>query len=319
MVTSIDKKQQQQYSDDDGCMRPPSLRVGVGHIEQRPVPASVTSRPPYAGAGSSYTYEDEHDGSIELIARPEQTSGMRAAGQLAAQALQRAAGMIEPGVTTEQLDEALHAFICQHGAYPSPLNYRGFPRSICTSVSNVIAHGIPDKRPLEDGDIINVDVTVYRQGYHGDTSATFLVGQVDAQGQALVHATREAMEAAIRLCGPGVPLREIGRAICDVAEARGFRVSDELSGHGIGRLFHTLPLIYHHRNDEPGAMQAGMAFTIEPVLCQGSARSRMWPDGWTLVTADGGRSAQFEHTILVTADGHEVLTLPTNTSHAPLG
>ncbi|KAI8054531.1 peptidase M24, structural domain-containing protein [Syncephalis plumigaleata] len=298
-------------------VRPASLRVGVAHVERRPVPASVTCRPPYADEeGSDYAYEEEegNDGSIELITRSDQVEGMRAAGQLAAQALQLA-GQIsgKASLTTNQLDEALHEFICKHDAYPSPLNYRGFPRSICTSVSNVIAHGIPDERPLEDGDIINVDVTVYRQGYHGDTSATFLVGQVDAQGQALVNTTREAMEAAINVCGPGVPLREIGRTICDLAESRGFRVSNELSGHGIGRLFHTLPLIFHHRNDEPGTMQPGMTFTIEPVICQGSAQSRLWPDGWTLVTKDGGRSAQFEHTILITEDGYEILTIPAST------
>ncbi|KAI9599182.1 peptidase M24, structural domain-containing protein [Syncephalis fuscata] len=293
------------------ALRPPSLRVGVDHIQRRSVPETVDCRPPYADANSNYAYEDEdlhHDGSIELITTPQQINSMRAAGQLAAEALDLAHSMIKPGLTTNALDKTLHDFICSKGAYPSPLNYRGFPRSVCTSVSNVIAHGIPDERPLEDGDIINVDVTVYRQGYHGDTSATFLVGQVDDLGQSLVNTTREAMEAAIQICGPGVPLQEIGRTICDLAEAHGFRVSNELSGHGIGRLFHTLPLIYHHRNDETEVMEPGMTFTIEPVVCQGTAQSRLWPDGWTLVTKDGGRSAQFEHTVLITPDGHEILT-----------
>ncbi|RUS23048.1 peptidase M24, structural domain-containing protein [Endogone sp. FLAS-F59071] len=263
----------------------------------------------------------------------------------------------KPGTTTDEIDRVLHDAIIDANAYPSPLNYMGFPRSVCTSVNNVIAHGIPDQRRLKSGDILNVDITVYLDGYHGDTSATFLVGDVDAQGRDIVECTREALWNAIGICGPGVELKEIGRTIrrahrswhqqklsCPTTYISSwlnfyFFILEWISqAHTIYLClspYHTHTLSYSHwpystipfyafprfahsaENSEEGIMQPGMIFTIEPILCQGSAIGVMWPDRWTIVTADGGRSAQFEHTILtdvqssqvlITEDGVEVLT-----------
>ncbi|PIA19528.1 methionine aminopeptidase [Coemansia reversa NRRL 1564] len=242
------------------------------------------------------------------ILKPEEIEKIRAASKIARDALAIGGSMVRAGLSTESIDTEVHRFIISQQAYPSCLNYMGFPKSICTSVNNVIAHGIPDSRQLEDGDIINIDVTVYKDGFHGDTSATFVVGGVDKPGMDLVNATRESLELAIQTCGPGVPLRLIGDTIGSFAASLGYSVSEELTGHGVGRDFHQNPLVYHHINDEPGEMQAGMAFTIEPILCQGGAGGLQWPDGWTVATLDGGRSAQFEHTILITAGGVEILT-----------
>lgn len=171
-----------------------------------------------------------------------------------------------------------------------------------------MVHGIPDDRPLESGDIINVDVTAFHSGFHGDCSATFLVGEVDAEGRRLVEVTREALNRAIEVCGPGVPLNLIGKTISILAKKEGYTVSRSFCGHGIGRRFHELPMIYHHYNDEPGNMAVGMTFTIEPLLCQGTAAEKRWRDGWTVSSKDGGRSAQFEHTILITENGASIMT-----------
>ncbi|KAL0090269.1 methionine aminopeptidase [Phycomyces blakesleeanus] len=282
---------------------PASLaNVDVRQMTRRLVPESII-KPPYAEQGISSVWNPE----VPLNS-PQDIVGLRKAGSLAKSILDLGQKMCLPGTTTEEIDKALHAIIIAKGAYPSPLNYSGFPKSVCTSVNNVIAHGIPDERPLQDGDIINLDITVYLDGYHGDTSATFLVGEVDEKGKALVECTRETLEKSINICGPGVPFKEIGRVICEHADKYGFSVSEELSGHGIGREFHCHPLIYHHLNDEEGHMETGMSFTIEPILCQGSPMGIMWPDQWTISTVDGGRSAQFEHTLLVTENGFEILT-----------
>ncbi|KAJ2909223.1 hypothetical protein GGI21_002097 [Coemansia aciculifera] len=266
------------------------------------VPAHI-ARPAYAKTGTPPTWET----SVPIL-EGEEIECMRAASEVARDALALGGSMVRAGVTTEAIDDEMHRFIISRDAYPSCLNYMGFPRSICTSVNNVIAHGIPDRRPLEDGDIINIDVTAFKRGFHGDTSATFAVGQVDVPGMALVDATRESLDLAIRACGPGVLLATIGEVISVHAESLGFSVSQELTGHGLGRCFHQNPLIYHHYNEEPGEMLPGMAFTIEPILCQGVAIGIQWPDGWTITTTDGGRSAQFEHTVLITDQGVEVLT-----------
>ncbi|RKP12166.1 methionine aminopeptidase 1D, mitochondrial-like protein, partial [Piptocephalis cylindrospora] len=227
---------------------------------------------------------------------------------LAAKTLAHARSLITEGITTEALDDQIHAFILKHAAYPSPLNYLGFPKSICTSISNVVCHGIPDSRPLKDGDIINVDITVYLDGYHGDTSDTFLVGQVDDPGKRLVEWTHRALEKAIAICRPGTAFSDIGRTVEDLAIKGGYTVNREFSGHGIGKEFHCLPLILHHANDEPGIMEEGMVFTIEPMLCQGRSEIITWPDGWTMATKDHGRSAQAEHTLLIIPGGVSVLT-----------
>ncbi|KAI8369526.1 peptidase M24, structural domain-containing protein [Radiomyces spectabilis] len=284
-------------------LSPSSLAtVNVREWERASVPDNIM-KPPYAETGSSSKWQPD----IPLNSADDALQ-LGQACQLAKQILQLGGSMCKPGVTTASIDEALHNAIIRHGAYPSPLNYMGFPKSVCTSVNNVIAHGIPDNRPLENGDIINIDVTVYLNGFHGDTSATFYVGDVDEKGRALVECTRESLDKAIAICGPGVPMKEIGRVICEHAHKHGFSVSDELSGHGIGREFHCLPLVYHHLNHDEGVMQPSMSFTIEPILCEGSAIGIMWPDQWTISTVDGGRSAQFEHTMIVTDDGVDVLT-----------
>ncbi|KAF9195349.1 hypothetical protein BGZ50_004725 [Haplosporangium sp. Z 11] len=228
---------------------------------------------------------------------PEAIEQCRKAGQLAKKILELGETLVKPGVSTNEINRILHEAIIAHNAYPSPLNYMGFPKSVCTSVSNVIAHGIPDNRVLEDGDIINIDITVFVDGYHGDTSATFLVGNVDRPGRELVERTKESLDEAIAICRPGVPLNRIGKTIQAIANRYGYSVSEQFSGHGIGREFHCLPLIYHHDNDEDGTMEEGMIFTIEPMFCQGTALGVQWPDKWTVATADGGRSAQFEHTV----------------------
>jgi len=176
-------------------------------------------------------------------------------------------------------------------------------------VNNIVVHGIPDDRPLEDGDIVNVDVTVFSKGFHGDTSRTFLVGSVDPPGRALVHATEEALQAAINICRPGRPFKDIGAVIENVAASRGFSVSSQFTGHGIGKVFHRPPWIVHTRNDEPGIMQPGHCFTIEPCLVQGEdPRAWIFPDGWTASTLNGARSAQAEHMILITNSGANILT-----------
>ncbi|KAJ2375209.1 hypothetical protein GGI05_007175, partial [Coemansia sp. RSA 2603] len=264
------------------------------------IPAHIL-RPPYARTGTPPEWPTETP--ILTDAEIEQ---MREASLVARDALALGGSMVKPGVTTEEIDSEIHRFIVSRNGYPSCLNYMGFPRAICTSVNNVIAHGIPDTRQLVDGDFINIDVTVFKGGFHGDTSATFAAGSVDQKGLDLMRTTKEALEIAIQACGPGVPFSVIGQTIGALAASKGYTVSEELTGHGVGRDFHQNPLIYHHINDEPGVMLPGMAFTIEPILCQGVARGIQWPDGWTISTEDRGRSAQYEHTLVVTTDGVDV-------------
>lgn len=238
---------------------------------------------------------------------------MRTAGRVAAEVLVEVGRHVAPGVTTDELDRIGHDAMVAAGAYPSTLNYRGFPKSLCTSVNEVICHGIPDSRKLADGDIVNVDVTAYIEGVHGDTSATFLAGDVDEGSAKLVATAREAMHAGIATVRPGSRVRDIGRAIESVAGPAGYSVVREFIGHGIGDQFHTslqIPHYYDPRNDTE--LLEGMTFTIEPMINMGTNRLEMWNDGWTVVTRDLQRSAQFEHTVLVTAAGHKLLTLPGN-------
>lgn len=234
---------------------------------------------------------------------------VRTAGAAVAKILRQVGRMIQPGVNTADIDRAVHAAVIDTGAYPSPLGYGLFPKSCTTSVNNVIAHGIPDDRPLHPEDIINVDLTIYLDGWHGDTSRTFLLPDVDKPGRDLVAGTEEAVELAIRQCGPGRPYNAIGKTIQDFAERHGFSVNTQFGGHGIGRHFHMPPWIQHHRNSDLGEMKPGDCFTIEPPLVQGSkSRGILWDDGWTMSTESGARSAQFEHQVLVTHDGVDVLT-----------
>jgi methionyl aminopeptidase len=245
------------------------------------------------------------------IKNPEEIEKMRVAGRLAAQVLEMIGPHVQPGVTTGELDSLCHDFIVnEQQAIPAPLNYRGFPRSICTSVNHQVCHGIPGDKKLKKGDILNIDVTVIKDGFHGDTSKMFFVGKPTPAAERLVKVTREAMMVGIEMVRPGVRLGDIGHAIQQYAEARHCSVVREYCGHGIGREFHEEPQVLHYGKPGTGLeLQAGMTFTIEPMLNNGKRHVRMLPDGWTVVTKDHSLSAQWEHTVLVTPDGVEILTL----------
>ena len=235
---------------------------------------------------------------------------MRVAGRIAAAALDEVGRHVAPGVTTDELDAIGHEFLLDHGAYPSTLGYRGFPKSLCTSVNEVVCHGIPDSTELVDGDIVNVDITAFIGGVHGDTDATYLVGDVAEEDRLLVERTREALARAIKAVRPGRPISVIGRVIESYARRFGYGVVRDFTGHGIGTAFHSGLVVPHY--DDPAystVLEAGMTFTIEPMLNLGTHEWEMWDDGWTVVTKDRRRSAQFEHTLLVTDDGAEILTL----------
>ncbi len=237
---------------------------------------------------------------------------MRVAGRIAARALAAAAAVIAPGVTTDEIDRVGHEYLLDHGAYPSTLGYKGFPKSLCTSVNEVICHGIPDSRRLEDGDIVNIDITAYVGGVHGDTDATYLCGDVDEESRLLVGRTREAMLRGIKAALPGRQVNIIGRVIESYARRFGYGVVRDFTGHGIGTSFHS-GLVIPHYDAAPAydtIIEPGMTFTIEPMLNLGTHEWEMWDDGWTVVTKDRRRSAQFEHTILITDTGNETLTLP---------
>jgi methionyl aminopeptidase len=237
-------------------------------------------------------------------------AGMRRAGRLAAETLDFITPHVQPGVTTGDLDRLCHEFIVGRSAIPAPLNYRGFPRSICTSINHVVCHGIPGDKKLQEGDIVNIDVTVILDGWHGDTSRMFCVGKVGVKAQKLVEVTYEAMMRGIQAVKPGATLGDIGHAIQSLAEASRFSVVRDFCGHGIGRVFHDSPSILHF--GRPGAgptLREGMFFTIEPMINAGRHEVKVLDDGWTAVTRDRSLSAQFEHTVAVTADGVEIFTL----------
>ncbi|KYQ56272.1 Methionine aminopeptidase 1D, mitochondrial [Trachymyrmex zeteki] len=234
---------------------------------------------------------------------------MRHSCKLASRILRQAGALIEPGITTDFLDKQIHDMIIGNGAYPSPLNYHGFPKSICTSVNNIACHGIPDNRPLQEGDILNVDVTVYLNGYHGDCSAMFQVGEVDSEGKRLITVTELCLKSAIEICKPNEHFCNIGNVIEKTANEHNLNVIPSLLGHGIGTYFHGAPDIYHFANDFPARMKAGMTFTIEPALSQGTTEIEILEDRWTTCTVDNSRTAQVEHTILITDTGCEILTL----------
>ncbi|KAK9276085.1 hypothetical protein L1049_005616 [Liquidambar formosana] len=228
---------------------------------------------------------------------------MRAACELAARVLDYAGTLVRPSVTTNEIDKAVHQMIIEAGAYPSPLGYGGFPKSVCTSVNECMCHGIPDSRQLQNGDIINIDVTVYLNGYHGDTSKTFLCGNVSDAMKRLVKVTEECLERGIAVCKDGASFKKIGKRISEHAEKYGYGVVERFVGHGVGTIFHSEPIILHHRNDKPGFMVEGQTFTIEPILTMGSIECITWDDNWTTLTADGSPAAQFEHSILITRTG----------------
>jgi len=245
------------------------------------------------------------------IKTPEEQDLMRKAGRLAADVLDMIGEHIVPGVSTDDLDKICHDFIVNvQDAIPAPLNYRGFPKSICTSVNHVVCHGIPGDKRLKAGDIVNVDITVIKDGYHGDTSRMFHVGKPNVMGQRVAQVAFDAMWKGIREVRPGARLGDIGCAIQTHAEAQGCAVVREYCGHGIGRIFHEDPQVLHYgRRGDGIEIKEGMTFTIEPMVNIGKRHVRLLPDGWTVVTKDHSLSAQWEHTILCTRDGHEVLTL----------
>jgi methionyl aminopeptidase len=270
---------------------------------ERAVPSSI-DRPEYVGQVAPLPYRGP------LVRSPEIIAAMRVAGRIAAQALDAVEAAIAPGVTTDELDRVGHEFLLDHGAYPSTLGYRGYPKSLCSSVNEVICHGIPDDRPLEDGDIVNIDITAYIGGVHGDTNKTYLVGDVDQESRLLVERTHEATMRAIRAVKPGREINVIGRVIETYAKRFGYGVVRDFTGHGVGPAFHDGLVVPHY--DDPSAntvIQPGMTFTIEPMLTLGSADYDLWDDGWTATTRDRSRTAQFEHTLLVTGEGAEILTL----------
>ncbi|KAK7506162.1 hypothetical protein BaRGS_00002274 [Batillaria attramentaria] len=239
----------------------------------------------------------------------EEQEGMRVVCKLAREILDVAADAIDVGVTTDEIDRLVHEATIDRECYPSPLNYYEFPKSCCTSVNEVICHGIPDMRPLEKGDIINIDITAYHKGFHGDLNETFFVGEVDESSKQLVKTTHECLMMAIDEVKPGVRYREMGNIIQKHAQAHGYSVVRSYCGHGIHQLFHTAPSVPHYgKNKAIGVMKPGHTFTIEPMISEGTWRDEMWPDNWTAVTQDGRRSAQFEHTLLVTDTGCEILT-----------
>lgn len=273
---------------------------------ERSVPA-VISRPEYVGKNGPARYQGSEVKDSDTIER------MRIAGRLAGDALQEVGRHVAPGVTTDELDRIGHEYLCDHGAYPSTLGYRGFPKSLCTSLNEVICHGIPDSTRLEDGDICNIDITAFLGGVHGDTNATFLCGNVSEEARLLVERTKEATRRAIATVAPGRPLNVIGRVIESYARRFEYGVVRDFTGHGIGTAFHT-GLVIPHYDDESltTPMEVGMTFTIEPMITLGTYDYEIWPDNWTVVTHDRRWTAQFEHTILVTPSGHEILTLPSN-------
>lgn len=269
----------------------------------RDVPRTIV-RPEYVGKRAPKPYTGSHVQSDEVIEK------MRVAGRIAAQAMHEAGKAIAPGVTTDELDRIAHEYMLDHGAYPSPLGYRGFPKSVCTSVNEVVCHGIPDLRPLEDGDLVKIDCTAYKDGVHGDNCYTFFCGDVDEESRLLAERTQEALNRAIKAVRPGRPISVIGRVIESYAKRFGYGVIRDYTGHGVHTAFHSGLVILHY--DEPRVdtvMTPGMTFTIEPMLTLGGYDTEVWDDDWTVVTTDGSRVAQFEHTIAVTKDGAEILTV----------
>lgn len=245
------------------------------------------------------------------IKSPDEIERMRTAGRLAADVLQMIQPHVIAGVSTAELDEICHNYIVnEQDCVPAPLNYKGFPRSICTSVNHVVCHGIPGDRKLKDGDIVNIDITVIKEGFHGDTSKMFLVGEPSIRAKRLVEITYQCMVLGIRMIKPGMQLGDIGHAIQKHAESSKYSVVREYCGHGIGRVFHEEPQVLHYGQPGTGlALEAGMTFTVEPMINIGKRHVKLLPDEWTVVTRDRSLSAQWEHTILVTDDGYEVLTL----------
>jgi methionyl aminopeptidase len=269
------------------------------------VPSNIV-KPEYVGKKAPAEWTGGHVKSADQIEK------IRTAGKLAAQAIKLAGSSIKVGMSTNELDVIVHDFLISNGAYPSTLGYRGFPKSCCTSVNEIICHGIPDDLEIQDGDIVNIDVTAYLDGFHGDSNQTFKVGNVSEEVSLLVDRTKESLERAIASVMPGRPINVIGRTIESYAKRFGYGVVRDFTGHGIGEAFHS-GLVIPHYDAAPlysNTMEVGMVFTIEPMLTLGTHEWDMWPDGWTVATKDKSITAQFEHTLVVTESGAQILTLP---------
>jgi methionyl aminopeptidase len=272
---------------------------------RRAVPTNIP-RPEYVGkvGPAKYTGDD--------IYSADQVQLIRESGRIAAEAIALVGEHAKPGTSTDELDRIGHEFLVSQGAYPSTLGYRGYPKSICSSVNEVICHGIPDDTVLQDGDIVNIDITAFKNGVHGDSNQTFLVGEVEEHVVQLVERTREALNRGIKAVAPGRQVNVIGRAIESYAKRFGYGVVRDFTGHGVGTAFHS-GLIIPHYDSAPAydtEMQVGMIFTIEPMLTLGTHEWDIWPDDWTVTTKDKSMTAQFEHTLVVTERGAEILTLP---------
>ncbi|PVF96545.1 Creatinase/aminopeptidase [Serendipita vermifera] len=328
------------FGDYEIVLPPENSPEGVQDVAIREVPSHIPL-PSYARPSPAFGAAPSVSNKSRFVLGSEEERKMRKACNLAKQTLDYAGSLVKIGETTSRIDSLVHDFIIAHGAYPSPLRYHGFPKSICTSVNNIISHGIPDERPLQNGDTINVDVTVFLDGYHGDTSRTFAVGDVDAKGQHLLSTAYQALQVGISACGPGKPIKGIGNAIqrfissgrvdpqSQVLPLAGqvpfqtesrpqhdgivYNICSAFSGHGIGSQFHTQPWIYHSSNDEPGIMEPGDSFTIEPIILQSNldepTQVWIWGDDWTTSTENGARGAVFEHTVMITPNGVDILTL----------
>ena len=269
------------------------------------VPSAI-ARPEYVGKPSPAECTGSH------IKSADQVEKIRAAGKIAAEAIALVGANAKAGVTTDELDKLAHEYMVSQGAYPSTLGYRGFPKSCCTSINEVICHGIPDDTVLQDGDIMNVDITAFKDGFHGDSNATFLIGDVSKDVADLVERTKEALDRAIAVVMPGRPINVIGRTIESYAKRFNYGVVRDFTGHGIGEAFHS-GLVIPHFDAAPNysnTMEVGMVFTIEPMLTLGTHEWDIWSDNWTVTTKDKSITAQFEHTLVVTESGAEILTLP---------
>jgi len=303
------QKYKKCHRDADGAAGPdarPAARAGAvrpGIVSPRRAVPPEIARPNYAVTGRPRPAPRMADPAARL-------EKIRRACRAAAEVLAEGGRAARPGVTTDAIDAIVHAAYVARGGYPSTLNYHGYPKSLCTSVNEVILHGIPDSRALESGDIVNLDVTIYLEGVHGDCSATFLVGDVDEASRRLVRVTRESMQLGISAVKPGRPISDIGKAIERHATAHGYGVVRAFCGHGIGEDFHMDPQVLHYYEPRSRTvMEEGMVFTVEPMLTMGRPEHVVWPDGWTAATADGQRAAQFEQTVVVTRDGAEILTV----------
>ncbi|KAG0690273.1 Methionine aminopeptidase 1 [Pichia californica] len=284
---------------------------------KREVPNDII-KPDYAIDGTPISeLKNDRTNKIKVL-NDDEISKMREVCKLGREIIDLAGEAVKPGITTDEIDKIVHNATIERGGYPSPLNYFNYPKSVCTSVNEVICHGIPDKRKLQDGDIINIDVSFYKFGFHADLNETYYVGEkakLNPDLVRLVETTRESLDLAIAAIKPGVPIREFGNIIQKHADENNVSVVRTYCGHGVGSLFHSQPEVPHYaKNKAIGICKPGICFTIEPMLNLGTYRDVMWPDGWTSTTADGKASAQFEHTLLVTEDGVEVLTARTATS-----